>query len=77
MEQQPNNEQIIERLLGEQKAPNAKETMIAGTDDQILITTSRVVGIRYRVYFLVCLVLAVIFGNYILLPARDVFQTTR
>jgi hypothetical protein len=71
----PNNEQIISRLLGEQQAPT--QQVVAADDSQVMITTSRVVGIRYRVYFLIALVAVVVFGNYILLPARDTFQTTR
>lgn len=72
----PNNEQIISRLLGEQQAATPQQTLIAD-ENQVQITTSRVVGIRYRVYFLIALVLVIIFGNYVLLPARDTFQTTR
>lgn len=72
----PNNEQIISRLLGEQQATTPQQTLIAD-ENQVQITTSRVVGIRYRVYFLIALVLVIIFGNYMLLPAWDAFQTTR
>lgn len=71
-----NNDQLITRLLWEQKAPDAKEVLLAN-DSQVLITTSRVVSIRYRVYFLIVLILGLLFGNYILLPARDTFQSTR
>ena len=72
----PNNEQIISRLLGEQQAATPQQTLIAD-ENQVMITTSRVVGIRYRVYFLIALVAVIVFGNYVLLPARDAFQTTR
>lgn len=72
----PNNEQIISRLLGEQQAVTPQQTLIAD-ENQVMITTSRVVGIRYRIYFLIALVAVVVFGNYVLLPARDTFQTTR
>lgn len=81
-----NNEQIIDRLLWEQKQPSiVGKPSTVGTSDsqdvlspdkQLLITTSRVVSIRYRVYFLVFLLLLVLFGNYILFPARDAFQNT-
>lgn len=78
MDPQTQNNEIIDRLLGEQKASEPREKLISwGEEGQVLITTSRVVGIRYRVYFLIVLVLAILFGNYILLPARDAFQTTR
>jgi Na+-transporting NADH:ubiquinone oxidoreductase subunit NqrF len=76
-QEQQNNGQLIDRLLGEQKAPDAKERLATSDESQVLITTSRVVGIRYRVYFLIALVLVIVFGNYILLPAWDLFQTTR
>jgi hypothetical protein len=75
-----NNEQIIDRLLREQKQPS--EAGKSGTQDvlspdkQLLITTSRVISIRYRVYFLVLLLLIFLFGNYVLLPAWDAFQNT-
>jgi len=73
-----NNDQIINRLLNEQQAPDAKQQIIAGADEsQVLITGSRVVSIRYRVYFLIALIVGVIFVNYLLLPAWDTFQTTR
>jgi len=70
-----NNEQIINRLLGDQQATPAEQTLIAN-ENQVMITTSRVVGIRYRVYFLIALIVFLLFGNYVLLPARDAFQTT-
>lgn len=70
----PNNDQIISNLLQGQQAP--AETLIA-QDSQVMITTSRVVSIRYRIYFLIFLVAVLLFGNYVLLPAWDTFQTTR
>lgn len=70
----PNNEQIISRLLGEQQTPKA---IPVAEDAQVMITTSRVVSIRYRIYFLVALVAVLLFGSYVLLPGRDAFQTTQ
>lgn len=70
-----NNEQIISRLLGEQQAATPQQILTAD-DNQVMITTTRVVDIRYRVYFLIALVAVVVFGNYVLLPARDTFQAT-
>lgn len=69
-----NNDQLINRLLGEQKV--APETIV-GDKDQVLITSSRVVSIRYRVYFVILLIVFLIFGNAILLPAWDAFQATQ
>lgn len=68
-----NNEQIISRLLGEQQTKPQQ----VSDQNQVMITTSRVVGIRYRVYFLVLLVAVLLFGNYLLLPAWDAFQLVR
>ena len=71
------NSQIIDRLLGEQQQKKSAEIDTFAEDNQILITTSRVVSIRYRIYFIVLLLILVIFGNNILLPARDKFQATQ
>jgi hypothetical protein len=72
LEQQPNNEQIIDRLLWEQHQSEPKD--ILSPDKQLLITSSRVVGIRFRIYMLLMLILIVIFGSYFVFPAWDVLQ---
>lgn len=69
------NSQIIDRLLGEQQQKKSVEIDKFAEDNQVLITTSRVVSIRYRIYFIVLLLVLVIFGNNILLPARDKYQS--
>jgi len=46
-------------------------------DNQVLITTSRVVSIRYRVYFIILLLVMIVFGNNILLPAWDDYQSKK
>ena len=71
------NSQIIDRLLGEQQQKKSVEIDKFAEDNQVLITTSRVVSIRYRIYFIVLLLVLVIFGNNILLPARDKYQSTQ
>lgn len=71
------NSQIIDRLLGEQQQKKSVEIDKFAEDNQVLITTSRVVSIRYRIYFIVLLLVLVIFGNNILLPAWDKFQATQ
>jgi len=71
------NSQIIDRLLGEQQQKKSVEIDKFAEDSQVLITTSRVVSIRYRIYFIVLLLVLVIFGNNILLPTWDKFQTTQ
>ena len=71
------NSQIIDRLLGEQQQKKSTESNTLAEDNQVLITTSRVVGIRYRIYFIILLLVLVVFGNNILLPAWDNFQSTQ
>jgi len=71
------NNQIIDRLLGEQQQKKSAAIDTFAEDSQVLITTSRVVSIRYRIYFILLLLVLVIFGNNILLPAWDNFQSTQ
>ena len=72
----PQSSKLIDRLLGEQQETKAAAIDVLAEDNQVLITTSRVVSIRYRVYFIVLLLLLVIFFNNILLPAWDKYQST-
>jgi hypothetical protein len=71
------NSQIIDRLLGEQQQIKSPEVDSLAEDNQVLITTSRVVSIRYRIYFVILVLILVIFGKNILLPAWDNFQETK
>ncbi len=73
----PQNNQIIDRLLGEQQQKKSVEIDWLAEDNQVLITTSRVVSIRYRIYCIVLLLVLVVFGNTILLPAWDDYQSTK
>lgn len=73
----PQNSQIIDRLLGEQQQKKPAEIDKFAEDNQVLITTSRVVSIRYRIYFIVLLLVLIIFGNNILLPAWDNYQVIK
>lgn len=80
----PQNSQIIDRLLGEQQQQTTTNVGVVTedsqsylSDGQVLITTSRVVSIRYRVYFIILLLVMVVFGNNILLPARDDYQSRK
>lgn len=73
----PQNNQIIDRLLGEQQQKKSVDVDALAEDNQVLITTSRVVSIRYRIYFIALLLVLVLFGNSILLPAWDDFQSTQ
>ena len=71
------NSQIIDRLLGEQQQNKFAEVDKFAEDNQVLITTSRVVSIRYRIYFIILLLVIVVFGNNILLSAWDNYQSTQ
>jgi hypothetical protein len=59
-------------LLWEQNKSEAKD--ILSPDKQLLITSSRVVGIRFRIYMFVMLILIAIFGSYFVFPAWDSLQ---
>ena len=79
-----NNDLIIDRLLWEQKQLDAKDFIIhadkqtdTSWDNQVSISSSRVMDIRYRIYFLIALVLFVVLGLYVVLPGWDVFQSTQ
>lgn len=71
------NSQIIDRLLGEQQEKRSSDVDTFAENNQVLITTSRVVSIRYRIYFIALLLVLVIFGNNILLSAWDSYQSTK
>jgi len=73
----PQNNQIIDRLLGEQQQQKPADVDVFAEDNQVLITTSRVVSIRYRVYFIILLLVMIIFGNNILLPTWDDYQSRK
>jgi len=73
----PQNNQIIDRLLGEQQQKKSADIDVFAEDSQVLITTSRVVSIRYRIYFVVLLLILIVFGNNILLPTWDNYQSTK
>ncbi len=70
------NNEILDRLLVEQtQSPRGEATL--AQDDQVLITTSRVVNIRYRLYFLILLVVGFLFTYYIVLPAWNSFVSVQ
>lgn len=69
-----NNEQIISRLLGEQQH---HVSATPAEDEEVMITTSRVVGIRYRIYFLITLLLGFLLVQYPLRSAWILFQSTK
>lgn len=69
--------QIIDRLLGEQQQKKSSEIDRFAENNQVLITTSRVVSIRYRIYFIALLLVLIVFGNNILLSAWDTYQSTQ
>jgi hypothetical protein len=71
------NSQIIDRLLDEQQEKKSSNLDTFATNNQVLITTSRVVSIRYRIYFIGLLLILIVFGNTLLLSAWDDFQSTQ
>lgn len=71
------NSQIIDRLLWEQQQTKASPVDTSAENSQVLITTSRVVSIRYRIYFIVLLLVLVVFVTNVLLPAWDDYQDTK
>lgn len=75
--QQQQDSQIIDRLLGEQQQSKSARIDVLAEDNQVLITTARVVSIRYRIYFIVLLLVLIIFGKNIVLPAWDTLQATQ
>ena len=71
------NSQVIDRLLGEQQQTKSTDIDTLAEENQVLITTSRVVSIRYRIYFIVLVLVFAVFGNSILLPTWDDYQSTK
>ena len=75
-----NNEQILNNLIGNgqstehQKSPNAVPT---GTDDEVLITTARVVSLKYKLYIVWLAVLIFILWNGFLSPLYAQIQSKK
>ncbi len=69
------NSPLIERLLEEQQQKKSSNLDKFAESNQVLITTYRVVNIRYRIYFIMLLLVLALFGNNILLSARDTYQS--
>ncbi len=68
------NSPLIERLLGEQQQKKPSQIDPFAESNQVLITTYRVVNIRYRIYFIILILVLIVFGNNILLPSWDTYQ---
>ncbi|MEI7557421.1 MAG: hypothetical protein WCJ45_00780 [bacterium] len=75
-EQVAQSSDLINRLLDEQQQ-KPSDLDIFAEKNQVLITTNRVVGIRYRVYFILLLIVVIIVGNNLVLPARDGVHATQ
>lgn len=67
---------LIDTLIYNQSAEKSSAEVIHENEGQVLITTSRVVSIRYKIYVLVLLVLVGFFGYYYIQPAYDQFVAT-
>ncbi len=73
------NNEVLEKLIGNAwwSADVKLGAVPTGTDDEVLITTSRVVGVRYKVYAVILvLLLFIIWYNYVL-PSFDKYQSER
>lgn len=70
------NNEILDKLIWEnQKVSQNPNRVPTGSDDEVLITTSRVVGVRYKVYTIILLILLfVLWYNYIL-PSWDAHES--
>ncbi len=70
------NNEILEKLIWDNKENNSNSNKVpTGSDDEVLITTSRVVWVRYKIYTIIILVLLfIIWYNYIL-PSWDQNQS--
>ncbi len=70
------NNEILEKLVWEnfenKENPNKVPT---GSDDEVLITTSRVVGVRYKVYTVIILILLFFLWYNYILPSWDQNQS--
>lgn len=72
------NKEILDKLIGDTWTPEVKLGEVpTGNDDEVLITTSRVVGVRYKVYSVILvLLLFLLWYNYIL-PSFDKYGSER
>ena len=67
-----NNEQILNNLIGNSsQSPQNPNAVPTGTDDEVLITTARVVSIRYKAYVVVIALLAFILWQSFIMPLFD------
>ena len=69
-----NNAAISDELSNKSTQSNKVPT---GTDDEVLITTSRVVGVRYKVYTVVLLLLLFVLWYSYILPSYDQYQSDK
>ena len=75
MEQQ--NNELIDQLISNQNAQGANApSVVQDNDGQVLITTSRVVNIRYKIYVIILLVIIFFLGYEYIQPAYDNYLTT-
>lgn len=67
-----NNEQILNNLIGNSsQSPQNPNAVPTWTDDEVLITTARVVSIRYKVYVVLIALLAFILWQSFMMPVFD------
>ena len=67
-----NNEQILNNLIGNSsQSPQNPNAVPTWTDDEVLITTARVVSIRYKIYVVLIAVLIFIVFQSLLMPMNE------
>ena len=78
------NNEILSKLIDDNKASASDATnnlssnsVPTGTDDEVLITTSRVVGVRYKVYAVILLLLLLFVWYSYILPSYDQYNSER
>ena len=71
-----NNEQILNNLIGNNgnQSPQNPDAVPTWTDDEVLITTARVVSVRYKVYVVLVALCIFIVRQYLLMPLFDNIQ---
>lgn len=73
------NKEILDKLItnGESATNILDDKVPTGTDDEVLITTSRVVWVRYKVYTIILLILLFILWYNYILPSFDKYQSEK
>jgi len=69
------NNEVLDKLMGNvSSGNNLSDQVPTWHEDEVLITTSRVVWVRYKVYIVILLLLISLIGYNYLLPTFDKYQ---